>query len=150
MRLQIQPNLKLNNFNLQFKKISKITKILICGIAFKGTPSTSDVRGSLATGMIKQIKKLYNDPKIDILDKYVSKDDATKVSKNSKFLKNFSRIKEKYQIILILNNNHYWKDIGYKKFSKKLVDRGIIYDFWSSFKKDEYKKNYFRFGGGDL
>jgi UDP-N-acetyl-D-mannosaminuronic acid dehydrogenase len=138
----------LKMINKKFNK--KITKILICGIAFKGTPSTSDVRGSLATGMIKQIKKLYNDPKIDILDKYVSKDDATKVSKNSKFLKNFSRIKEKYQIILILNNNHYWKDIGYKKFSKKLVDRGIIYDFWSSFKKDEYKKNYFRFGGGDL
>ena len=38
-------------------------------------PSTSDVRGSLATGIIKQVKKLYNNPKIDILDKYVSGND---------------------------------------------------------------------------
>lgn len=138
----------LKMINKKFNK--KITKILICGVAFKGTPSTSDIRGSLAIRVIKQIKKLFNEPKIDILDKYVSKNDATKVSKNSKFSQNFSLMKEKYQIILILNNNHYWKDIGYNKFSKKLVDGGIIYDFWSSFKKDEYKKNYFRFGGGDL
>lgn len=128
----------------------KITKILICGIAFKGTPSTSDIRGSLATEVIKQIQKLYNNPKIDILDKYVSIDDAKEVSKKSKFIQNFSAIKEKYQIILILNNSHYWKEIGYNKLSKKLFSDGIIYDFWSSYNKDKYKKNYYRFGGGDL
>ena len=128
----------------------KINKILICGIAFKGTPSTSDVRGSLASKILKQIKRLYNNPKIDILDKYVTVDDAKKVSKSSKFFQNYSNLKEKYQIILILNNNQYWKDIGYKKLSKKLLKNGIIYDFWSSFNKVKYKKNYFRFGGGDL
>ena len=61
-----------------------------------------------------------------------------------------THIKEKYNLILILNNSHYWKDIGYKKFSNKLFNKGIIYDFWASFRKDKYKKNYFRFGGGDL
>ena len=133
------------------KKINKkITKILICGIAFKGEPSTSDIRGSLATDVIIKIKQLYKNPKIDILDKYVSPNDAKIVSKNSKFSQSFSNLKGKYQIILILNNSHYWKDIGYKKFSKKLVIEGIIYDFWSSFDTNKYKKNYFRFGGGDL
>ena len=132
----------------RFKK--KIKTILICGIAFKGMPSTSDVRGSLATGIIKQVKKLYNNPKIDILDKYVSVKDANKVSKNSNFFNNYSNLKKKYEIILILNNNHYWRDIGYDKFSKILLKNGVIYDFWSSFKKVKYKKNYFRFGGGDL
>lgn len=144
-------NLTIEVLKMIKKKFNKkIKRILICGVAFKGTPSTSDIRGSLATGIIKQISKLYNNPKIDILDRYVSKDDAIKVSKNSKFLQNFQCIKQQYQIILILNNNHYWKDIGYNKLSKKLLNNGIIYDFWSSFKKDKYKKNYFRFGGGDL
>ena len=144
-------NLTMEVLKMIKKKFNKkITKILICGVAFKGVPPTSDIRGSLASGVIKQINKLFNKPKIDILDKYVSADDAKEINKKSKFLKKFSNTPEKYQIILILNNSHYWKDIGYSNLSKKLSGNGIIYDFWSSYKKDKFKKNYFRFGGGDL
>ncbi len=144
-------NLTVEVLKMIKKKINKkINKVLICGIAFKGAPATSDIRGSLANNIIKQINKLYDKPKIDILDKYVSLSDAKEVSKKSKFSKNFFKIKEKYQLILILNNSHYWKEIGYSKISKKLIKDGIIYDFWSSFEKNKYKKNYYRFGGGDL
>ena len=135
---------------IKTKLNKRITKILVCGVAFKGLPTTSDIRGSLATEVIKQTKKLFYNPRIDVLDKYVSEEDAKKINNDSKFFKNFESINEKYNFILILNNSHYWKDVGYKKFSNKLFNKGIIYDFWSSFKKDKYKKNYFRFGGGDL
>ena len=158
LKLPIISSARLTNENLTTevlkmikKKLNKkITKILVCGIAFKGIPATSDIRGSLAIGVIKQINKLYQKPIIDILDKYVSFNDAKIVSKKSKFLNKFSMIKKKYQLIIILNNSHYWRKIGYKKLSKKLVKNGIIYDFWSSYKKDQYKNNYFRYGGGDL
>ena len=144
-------NLPIEVLKMIKKKLpKKITKVLVCGIAFKGTPSTSDIRGSLASNIIETIKKLYNSPQIDIVDKYVSIEDAKKISKNSKFFQNFLHIKDKYEIILILNNSYYWKKIGYNKLSKKLLKSGIIYDFWSSYEKDKNKRNYFRFGGGDL
>lgn len=144
-------NLTIEILKMIKNKLNKRSiKVLVCGAAFKGLPATSDIRGSLATEVIKQTKKLFHYPKIDVLDKYVSKEDAKKISDDSKFFKSFENIKEKYNLILILNNSHYWKDIGYKKFSNKLFNKGIIYDFWASFRKDKYKKNYFRFGGGDL
>jgi len=158
LKLPIISSARLTNENLTTevlkmvkKKLNKkITKILVCGIAFKGIPATSDIRGSLAIEVIKQINKLFQKPTINILDKYVSYDDAKIVSKKSKFINKFSKIKEKYQLIIILNNSHYWQKIGYKKLSNKLMKDGIIYDFWASYKKDQYKKNYFRYGGGDL
>lgn len=158
VKLPIISSARHTNENLTtevLKMIKKKTKknvknILICGIAFKGTPPTSDIRGSLATVIVKNINKLFNNPKIDILDKYVSNIDAKEVSKKSNFMHNFSEIKGKYEVILILNNSHYWRDIGYNKFSKKLFRNGIIYDFWSAFQKDKNKNSYFRFGGGDL
>tara|TARA_B100000780_G_scaffold66073_1_gene43457 strand:+ start:291 stop:1586 length:1296 start_codon:yes stop_codon:yes gene_type:complete len=158
LKLPIISSARLTNENLTTevlkmvkKKLNKkITKILVCGIAFKGIPATSDIRGSLAIEVIKQINKLFQKPTIDILDKYVSYDDAKIVSKKSKFINKFSKIKEKYQLIIILNNSHYWQKIGYKKLSNKLMKDGIVYDFWASYKKDQYKKNYFRYGGGDL
>ncbi len=148
---QTNEKLTLEVLKMLKRKINKkIHNILLCGIAFKGIPATSDIRGSLATDVVKQINKLYKQANVDILDKYVSSSDAKKVSLNSKLYKNFYHINEKYQLVIILNNSPYWKKIGYKKISQKLKKSGVIYDFWSSFKKDKYKKNYFRFGGGDL
>ena len=128
----------------------KVNKILICGVAFKGNPITSDIRGSLAKNIIIQTKKLFNNPKIDVLDKYVSFQDAKIVSSKSRYFDDIKKIKYRYDLILILNNSPYWKKIGFARLNRKLSKNGVIYDFWSSFQKNKNKKNYFRYGGGDI
>ena len=116
----------------------KINKILIW-YCIKGTPSTSDVRGSLASKILKQIKRLYNNQKLTSLINMSPSMTQKKLVKVQNFSELF-KSKRKIPNYPDSNNNHYWKDIGYKKLSKKLLKNGIIYDFWSSFNKVKYKK----------
>ena len=93
---------------------------------------------------------MFNNPKIDVLDKYVSFQDAKIVSRKTRYFDDIKKIKYRYDLILILNNSPYWKKIGFARLNRKLSKNGVIYDFWSSFQKNKNKKNYFRYGGGDI
>ena len=79
----------------------------------------------------------------------VSIDDLKYFGNKLKNYKNIENIKEKFDLILITNNNKYWKKIGLKAIENKLNKNGIIFDFWNSF--NDYKnKKYFSIGSGKL
>tara|TARA_B110000503_G_scaffold142210_1_gene238265 strand:+ start:803 stop:2104 length:1302 start_codon:yes stop_codon:yes gene_type:complete len=136
--------------NLLKKQIQfKVKKILICGLAFKGVPKTDDTRGSMAKPIIDYTKKIFKKSKIDSFDDLVSFSDCKKINNNMRIFRNYQNVNQKYDLILILNNNPLWKKIGYKKFKKLLKDKeNFIYDFWNSFSIDT--KQYKAFGQGKL
>lgn len=142
-------NFFLEIINLIKKKNKKCKKILICGLAFKGLPKTSDLRGSMAIPIADHLEKVFG-TKPDLLDNLVLKKDVKIHFRNHNFFNTFTDLKlnkVKYDLILILNNSPYWKKINIKNFKKKLTKKGFIYDFWSSFSNLNYYKN---FGSGDL
>lgn len=144
-----------SNFPLEIiemirKKMPFIESILICGLAFKGQPQTDDIRGSMSYPIIGHINLKFK-IKPDLFDNLVSKKDISKKLKTNKFFKNHKDIKKRYDLILILNNNPFWKKVGKKNFKKILSKKGIIYDFWSSFNQNEFKeKKYFSYGSGSF
>ena len=130
---EIQPidssNFILNKFKLKFKK--SIKKILLIGLAFKGTPTTSDIRGTMAIPIINFFRK--KNPKIIIngYDPFVKKEDF-KILKIKK-IQSINKA-NKNDLIIIMNNNKIFLDMGINKIAALLKKEGLVYDFWSLFK----------------
>jgi UDP-N-acetyl-D-mannosaminuronic acid dehydrogenase len=120
----------------------KSLKILLMGIAFKGFPKTNDTRGTVARLVIKQIMKTFITPKIYGFDPAVNMADIKKLK--IKPVKNFNSNLKKMNLIIILNNNPYFKRIKMNKFYN-CNNLFMIYDFWSNISQDskEFKKNKF-------
>lgn len=128
----------------------KNIKILILGLAFKGKPETSDIRGSMAKSIIDKIYKIFQNPKVFSLDNFVKNEDVKLVNDKIIFFKDFTKIKNKFDLILILNNNKYWKKIGFLKIKHKVKSpNSIIYDFWNNFSRLD-DEQYISLGSGKL
>ena len=149
INIPIVRSARLTNENFPIDLIKKLSlkiknkkniKILVLGLSFKGIPETSDTRGSMALPKIKKVKTV---------DNLVSDEDIKYFGNKLKNYKAFVNVKEKFDLMIITNNNKYWKKIGLKVIEKKLNKNGIIFDFWNSFK--DYKNDkYFSIGTGKL
>ena len=116
---------------LRYKYFKKKMKILIIGLAFKGEPETSDLRGSMSIKLIKILKKYNID--YESFDKVLDK--STDIKYDKKFLKKINKIKQisKYDIILLMNNNinnSSYIDRIIKPVSNK---KKFIFDCWNIF-----------------
>ena len=89
----------------------------------------------------------YKNINIDTLDPYL-KNNYLKQSIKQHY-NNFNQIKKKYDLIIIANNNKYWKTIKFKNFNKRIVTKGLLYDYWNTFENIK-KKNYIVYGSGNL
>ena len=118
--VQYQLNISIMRKNLDIidTYLKKKSKILILGIAFKGIPETDDFRESFGQYAVKYLSKKY---KVYSFDKNI---------KYETLLKNkFNPIKKnqisKFENILIMNNNKYYKSI-----IKKIKNINFLYDPW--------------------
>ncbi len=155
VKLPIIKESRLNNesipkFTIRLMK-SKVKKnfknALICGLTFKGMPENDDVRNSLSLNVIHELKINYKNINIDTLDPFL-KDIYLKKSIRQHY-NDFRQIKKKYDLIIIANNNKYWKTIKFRNFNKKIVSNGLLYDYWNTFENIK-KKNYIVYGSGNL
>ena len=149
-KINEQLPLKILDMIKKRQKKNKIQKILFCGLAFKGFPQTSDIRGSMSKDIIEYCEKIFKGVKIYGIDNLVSTVDAKKISSKLNFNKNLSQKLNNFDIILILNNSPVWKNIGIEKFLNILNKNGIIFDYWSSFKTTKIQDKYFKLGEGNL
>ena len=115
---------------LRYKYFKKKMKILIIGLAFKGEPETSDLRGSMSIKLIKILKKYNID--YESFDKVLDK--STDIKYDKKFLKKINKIKQisKYDIILLMNNNI--NNSSYiDRIIKPVSNKKFIFDCWNIF-----------------
>ena len=116
----------------KFKKKKKLN-ILICGLAFKGFPETSDIRNSISMVFVNKLNKKN---KVYVYDPVINKDDLDK--KNLHFIKNLNIIKN-IDSVLFLNNNPHFNNINIKKMLSKLNPNPIIYDGWNIFDPSNFE-----------
>ena len=83
-------------------QIKKGSSLLISGLAFKGQPPTSDLRGSNPINILKQLIDEYD---IIIHDYHASYSDLVNIDKRIKVVKTFNDIKKKVDLIMLLNNS---------------------------------------------
>ena len=129
----------------------KNNNIAIMGLAFKGSPETSDVRGSLAIDIASLLKKLkfkniflfdpvkdsYESPEInDFLNEY-------------QIISNFKDLIKNTDLAIITNNHEFFKNSLNIKLLWEINPKLKIFDFWNNFNGNEeiiIKKNYKIFG----
>ena len=113
--------LKKNNIN------NLNSKIFISGIAFKGDPETSDIRGSTAIDLIEIFKK-RKFKNIYLHDFCANNAELREFGKISS---NFYSGCSNSNIIIIMNNNKKYLDINLIESLKKIKKPCLIYDSWN-------------------
>ncbi len=111
-----------------------VSKIAILGLAFKGRPETSDLRGSLVVPLIEQIKAAFPAAKLVGHDPAVGKADAISLG-----LDYASTAKEAFEgadAVIFQNNNERFGLLDMLKLSHEMKPEAIIYDLWNQFEPE--------------
>jgi len=144
-------NEKIPQFIVKYLKekinCKKKNKIVLLGLAFKGNPPTSDLRGSVSLDFIKELKENFKKSDIYGYDNFLS-DKAFSNLKISR-LENIKNCFINTNIILILNNNIKFSQLNLNKLSKLMSEEKMIYDCWNLYSKkkiDRKKIPYNSFG----
>jgi len=115
---------KIQRFKNKFFKNNYKLKILILGIAFKGTPETIDVRNSPGLEIYNMLKVKNQVYMHDVNASYIKKQ-----NKNLKITKDFRL--NKYDLILVINDHSEYKKLIYRKIAKNNSDsKKMIFDPW--------------------
>lgn len=120
-------------FNLigRIKKLlgsNKKRKILLCGLSFKGYPETKDYRGSITLMFFEYLKKNSNF-KIFIHDPLFDKKEIERLLEIGG--EDFIESQNKYDCIIIMNNNKFYRNTKPENYANILKNDGIIFDYWS-------------------
>ncbi len=116
-------------FKEKYLKNKKSINVLVLGLAFKGSPPTSDIRESVSIKLINSIVKFNT--KIDAFDNYVLKNDLINYKINIvKFPNN--EINPKYDIIFSMNNDNKHQELDFSKWLQKNKVKAF-FDGWNNF-----------------
>jgi len=127
------------------KNYSNKSKILLSGLAFKGRPETSDLRGSPSVSIAKKLKaKGYN---LNLHDFCVNDQDLTS-EKIGDVVSDIYSVNNNYACILILTNHKEYQNIDIDALFQNTDSKTKVFDLWNNFKNYEgiMKKNIITFG----
>jgi UDP-N-acetyl-D-mannosaminuronic acid dehydrogenase len=123
--------------NKIFKKIhikNKNVKIFFLGLAFKGSPETSDIRGSTSLDIIKKFKDYKN---IFCYDPILSKNEIKNLGLRYQNINNGFK---NATLIIFLNNHKKFEKLNLENLSKKMRKPGVIIDTWNVFDQKKMKQ----------
>lgn len=106
-------------------------KIAIFGLAFKGRPETSDLRGTLAVRLIDELKSTYPQAVICGHDPMVPMREIAALGVDP--VATAHEAADGADLILFQNNNPRFETLDLNDFSTRMASQAIIYDFWSQF-----------------
>ncbi len=107
-------------------KDDKFRSIGITGMAFKGTPDTSDLRGSPSLNIVNKLKN-YGIEKIGLHDYLISPEELKTYGDAAESLDSFL---ENLDILVILTNNRRYKTLTSNFLKGKLNNSSVIFDVW--------------------
>lgn len=111
-----------------------VKKIVIFGLAFKGRPETSDLRGTLAIKLIADLRDQFPAAEIWGYDPAVPAEDIESLG-----VKNIANANDGFNgadCVLFQNNNPSFESLNLNSLSGLMTDNGLVYDLWSQFEID--------------
>lgn len=123
---------KVNNFVQGSRKNPLSVKLFLMGIAFKGTPETSDLRFSTSVDILHRLQKTY--PNIAIYDPVADQSDlealGTVVGEPEKGF-------QKADAVLILNNHPSFADMDIFTLAATMNRPGLLFDPWGAYTREQ-------------
>ncbi|WP_131197017.1 nucleotide sugar dehydrogenase [Lichenihabitans psoromatis] len=115
---------------LKALRIPSPDRIAVLGFAFKGRPETNDLRGSMVTSLITELKAQFPSSNLVGWDPIVSKFEIDKLG-----AKPTSSPEEAFdgsRLVIIQNNHEFFQRADLARLSQAMQSPGVIYDFWNS------------------
>ena len=108
-------------------------KINILGMAFKGVPATSDLRGSMSMKVLDELKKALPDAKIGLFDPVIAPDELAAEFPDEQIYGRFGDAVSGAPVIVIANNHPSLGRISPRTMSEFISPDGFIFDYWNHF-----------------
>jgi UDP-N-acetyl-D-mannosaminuronic acid dehydrogenase len=109
-------------------------KINILGMAFKGVPSTDDLRGSMSVKVLDELKKACPDCKIGLFDPVIDPDElAAQFPDEQVYGRIGDAISGGADVIVIANNHPALGRISPRTMNEFIEPNGFIFDYWNHF-----------------
>ncbi|MNI80296.1 UDP-glucose/GDP-mannose dehydrogenase family, UDP binding domain [compost metagenome] len=119
-------------------------------MAFKGSPETDDLRGSMAFPLIEAIKGQFPDAALRIFDPVISPGKLAKLSlAGVQVADTLEEAFEGTHIAVIQNNHPVFRSMPLHRLAATMASPAIVYDFWNLFQgreDDERKFKYIALG----
>jgi nucleotide sugar dehydrogenase len=109
----------------------KVNKIVIFGVAFKGRPETSDLRGTMAVRLIRELRLVFHGVEIFGYDPAVPNEDIASLGIDVS--DSVEHACQDADIVIFQNNNREFQKLDLRSLSMRMQDEGIIYDMWNQF-----------------
>lgn len=107
------------------------TKLVVCGLAFKGRPETSDLRGSLAYPLIAELQARFPDAEIGAYDPSVDLRDAE--SFGVRLFTDPVEAANGADVLFFQTNNPRFQRLDFDELRNAMQAGGLIYDYWNQF-----------------
>jgi len=104
----------------------KIDRVGITGLAFKGKPDTSDLRGSNGVSIFRKLNDMGF--RLGLHDFIISKDELSAIGES---YSNIYEMTKELSLLVILNNNKRYSVLDLKKIETAMKKPKIILDCWN-------------------
>jgi UDP-N-acetyl-D-mannosaminuronic acid dehydrogenase len=118
---------------IERRAMSGPLKINILGMAFKGQPETSDLRGSMSIKVLDALKKAHPDAQIGIFDPVTPQDVLSREFPDEQVYGRFGDAVSGASVVVIANNHPSLGAISPRTFSEFMSPDGFVYDYWNHF-----------------
>lgn len=108
-------------------------KINILGIAFKGLPETSDLRGSMAIRVLDALKKAQPNAEIGVYDPITSTEVLAKEFPDERVYNRFGDAVSGASVVVIANNHPSLGTISPRTINEFISPNGFVFDYWNHF-----------------
>ncbi len=111
-----------------------IRKGVIMGVAFKGRPETSDLRGTLAIPLIEKLKSTFPGIQLVAYDPAVPKADIEGLGVES--CDSAAEAFTNANFVVYQNNNPNFQNLDLALLTGKLAPNALIYDLWNQYNSE--------------
>jgi UDP-N-acetyl-D-mannosaminuronic acid dehydrogenase len=128
-------------------------RISMVGVAFKGQPETSDLRGSMAIRVLDELKKAFPDAEIGIYDPVTPVDVLSAEFPDTTVYNRFGDAVSGASVIVVGNNHPSLGRLSPRTLTEFMLPDGFVFDYWNHFSHlpaSELGDSYFAVGKSGL
>jgi UDP-N-acetyl-D-mannosaminuronic acid dehydrogenase len=108
-------------------------KISVLGMAFKGLPETSDLRGSMAIKVLDALKKAHPNAEIGVYDPVTSTEVLAAEFPDEQVYNRFGDAVSGASVVVIANNHPSLGQISPRTINEFISPNGFVFDYWNHF-----------------
>lgn len=116
-------------------KPQTIKKVVILGLAFKGIPETNDLRGTMASHILKAARQTWPGAEYFAYDPIVPMDEFSTFDVSP--CPSLDDAFRDANLIIIQNNHKQFSEMNIEKLITLMNKNGLVYDYWNQFNSDE-------------